>query len=118
VNTWRIWCWRACTHYRERPSVIGKERIRVGVAVIQILIVNIAVEDSNGALFTKLEVRVRSDVIAPEVVVGGDGCATVLAGHCACDVIPGACYVNRLAEIDADRGIIGSVNAITYRISS
>ena len=79
VNTGRIQKWKLILrNYCEGPGVIRKQRVSVGNAVVEILIVDVGVKDRDCALFPKLERCVWRDVITLEIIVGSYCCAVVL----------------------------------------
>ena len=98
--------------------MIGKQRVGIWRAVVEILIVNVGVEDRYRALFAKLEAGVWRDVESLRAVVSSDCRAVVLAGVCAGDVEPVSVNIDRLTEINIYRRIVGHVEAIAYRFSA
>src|SRR5689334_9848850 len=116
MNIRRVRRGRARSHDRERPRVIGEERVSIRRAVVEILIVYIRMEDRDRTLFAKLESRVRRDVETFRGVVRSDGRAVVLACVGAGDVKPVASYVNRFTEVDCHGCVVRHVETIGNRI--
>src|SRR5437763_12030866 len=103
---------------REGPPVIGEERVSVRRAVVEILIVHVAVKDRDGALFAKLEAGVWRDVITLRAVVRSDCGAVVLAGVNASDVEPATYDIDRLTEINSNSCVVRCVGTVIDRVSA
>src|SRR5829696_3353874 len=92
--------------------MIGKQRIRVGCAVVKILIVNVAMENGYGALLAKLEAGVRRDVKSFGAVVRSNSDAIVLARVVAGDFEPVSNYVDWFTEINCDGRVVRRVESV------
>src|SRR3569832_2169119 len=118
MNTRRMRCRRACSHDGERPCLIREERVCVWQAVVEILVLHVCVTDRYGALFAKLEARIRRNVVILRIVVRSDSRAVVLARARAGDVEPVSNNIDWFTEIDSHSCVVRHVETVRDRISA
>src|SRR5438046_1838251 len=106
----------SCINHLKGPRLVGEQRVGIGQTIVKILIMDIAMKNCDGALFTKLETRIRRYVIALEVIVSSDCGKIVLARVGAGYIEPVAYHIYWLTEIDRDGIVVGSISSIADRI--
>src|SRR5690348_16963397 len=111
MHAWRLRRGRSGGHDRETPRAIRGQRMGF-------LIVYVAVEDCDRALFAKLKTIIRREMKSLRAVVRRNRHAVVLAGVRASNVEPASRDINRLAELNIDRGVVWHIQTILDWVGS